>query len=1141
MTHCEESVDYLTSPAVRRGVADSNGVMTNNGTAVPPTGPEMPGSSLSPRQERVARRLREQVGVGAADFFRDACELMTEQPPRRSVAHLVAHLLREVESALRSVLEPVDAAAGAKTDKHRARIRSVLNTLGISRDDVVAEFWLALAGEDNERSLATRAHRAALDAPRPLDDEFLDFVDRVEQVLDAVLERFETNYVEVFERLDALLSVEAPAAAHAKDLRNKFPGSQAVLHYFFSHASAAWVRPLTEAGFFTSPPPAELDEEAGTVQLPPWPASQYLARVAGQAPADVVEAALSTADTDNSRVNHDLVEIALAVPPDEAGRLVPKVIAALGGRFGVLIPQQVGALLVHLCRGGRVDDAMALASALLRRLPFAEGPAVSVDTYAYSVILREHIPTLVTAAGIPAFRLLTGLLADVTRTDAERRNGPPGQDWSPLWRPNIEGYEQRAESDLRHGLVNAVRDAAAGIVTADPQSLAAVVIELESHRWLIFRRLALHLLSQHAERSCDLVAARLTDATAVTDRGLEREFLLLARAGRTCLGAGPLRRFLTLVDAGPGPGPGTASSTAAAPDTPEPVVRERVARWQRDRLAAVHAVLPPEWDARYQELVTEYGQPPDPTQPVPEPFAVWSYESPVTAGELAAMPTEALVEFLKTWQPTASDWRGLSPGSLRGALSTAVQEDAQRRSADAVSFIGLPAVYTGAVLNGLWQAAANGAALDWTGVVDLSVWINQQAADELGTAADPASRQWREPRMDMLRLLMIGLRVEPSPISAELDGQVWAIIEASCVDPDPTTEREANLTNDDVAPFASLALNSVRPQAVHAAVSYGLWLRRRSPEADLNPVLSLLQQHLDVQTDHSAAVRSILGEQFPFLAWIDRQWAAHHHRHVFPTEQGREALLDAAWDGYLAGGRVTDDMWTLLADVYAIMVERVDPTKEGHAEGFRTTQLGHHLINRLWKGRIDLDSADQLLRRFYAKVPPTVATQLMWSVGRSLETTESPDPALIARLTRLWEFRVAAVKIGADGRELAEFGHWFASGHFDPAWSLQQLLTTLTLAGDLEAEAAVLSKTADLAADRLQSCLAVLQRWISLPPSPWRLTQTIDSIRRILAIGLAANSTAVDTSRKVISLLFRDHSIDLRDLLRPSPTETPPE
>src|SRR5262249_18919864 len=112
------------------------------------------GEGLSPRQERIADRLLAQVGPGPAAFFRNACALVRERPPQPAVTHLVAHLLREVESAVRSVLEPPDAAAGARTGKHQARIRTVLNVLGIAEDDGAAQFWLALAGEENMKGLA---------------------------------------------------------------------------------------------------------------------------------------------------------------------------------------------------------------------------------------------------------------------------------------------------------------------------------------------------------------------------------------------------------------------------------------------------------------------------------------------------------------------------------------------------------------------------------------------------------------------------------------------------------------------------------------------------------------------------------------------------------------------------------------------------------------------------------------------------------------------------------------------------------------------------------------------------------------------------------------------------------------------------
>jgi len=49
----------------------------------------------------------------------------------------------------------------------------------------------------------------------------------------------------------------------------------------------------------------------------------------------------------------------------------------------------------------------------------------------------------------------------------------------------------------------------------------------------------------------------------------------------------------------------------------------------------------------------------------------------------------------------------------------------------------------------------------------------------------------------------------------------------------------------------------------------------------------------------------------------------------------------------------------------------------------------------------------------------------------------------------------------------------------------------------------------------------------------WRLTQCLDSIRAILRLGAAGNPTAVESSKKVVSILLaRDHGADLRDVLR---------
>jgi hypothetical protein len=466
-------------------------------------------------------------------------------------------------------------------------------------------------------------------------------------------------------------------------------------------------------------------------------------------------------------------------------------------------------------------------------------------------------------------------------------------------------------------------------------------------------------------------------------------------------------------------------------------------------------------------------------------------------------------------------------------LSSAVKNDAVHRSADAAAFIGLPPVYIAAVLNGLWQAVTNQAVLDWGGVLRLSEWINQQAADELANEQPTDTRQWLGPRRDMLRLLVEGLPSQPNPIPPEHGTALWAIIASCCQDPNPTSGEEAD-TPRTQAGFLTLADNTVRPQAISAAVRYALWQRRIAADAELAPVLVVLDEHVDHWQDPSPTVHFVYGQLFAFLVQLDADWARRHVGSIFPLDPAQRLLLDAAWCGYLAGGRLTNGTWELLAEVYSAMVDHLATLGQGEVEEFVATELGHHLLNRLWQGHIAIDDPDGLLRRFYAHVPPATALHLMWSVGAALADLEHVEPAMVARLAAFWEFRVAAsVTPNADTQaELAEFGRWFASGHFDPAWALDQLRLMLTRAGRMETADAVLSRVVDLATDHLAACLTVLELWIDAAPArSWRLIHNEANLRRILTIGLAGNPADVQRSTRLISVLSRDHGMDLRDLL----------
>ena len=60
-----------------------------------------------PRQQQIYEELKEIVGPGPAAFFHDDCWLMANHDTLDTTPHLVTHLLREVESALRSLFRAI--------------------------------------------------------------------------------------------------------------------------------------------------------------------------------------------------------------------------------------------------------------------------------------------------------------------------------------------------------------------------------------------------------------------------------------------------------------------------------------------------------------------------------------------------------------------------------------------------------------------------------------------------------------------------------------------------------------------------------------------------------------------------------------------------------------------------------------------------------------------------------------------------------------------------------------------------------------------------------------------------------------------------------------------------------------------------
>jgi len=77
-------------------------------------------------------------------------------------------------------------------------------------------------------------------------------------------------------------------------------------YFFMKLKTPDWIEPLAKAGRFKDPPNAKRQE--GTISFPSWAESQYLVRVAGDAPDIVKQVILNVPETDNQRVHQDFVE-----------------------------------------------------------------------------------------------------------------------------------------------------------------------------------------------------------------------------------------------------------------------------------------------------------------------------------------------------------------------------------------------------------------------------------------------------------------------------------------------------------------------------------------------------------------------------------------------------------------------------------------------------------------------------------------------------------------------------------------------------------------------------------------------------------------------------------------------------------------
>lgn len=1083
--------------------------------------------ALTAQQADIHRRLTRLVGGGAAEFWREACDRMMETPVRPTTSHMVGHALREVDSAIRAVLEEramtqVDQDEIKKANKAQnsgnLKISAICDDLRIPATHPLRAFWL---GQNPEMpiGLHRRAHRNGLGYPRPVDADFRAFVLQMEALFDLVLERFERRYRAVFDDLDLLLAEQHPTENHAERLAQNFPANETARRYFFARASVAWLSVLRAKDFFRNPPQPITDPDGQVVALNRWPESEYLIRMAAIDPAATTEAALDVPPTGNSYVIWDLVNVALALPSAYAVQLVPTIVASVPGPYGVIAAEQIGELALHVARGGYADAADQLVRGILKDVPGrGQGP---VRVYDYVSVVRGVLPEVATLVGLPVLEFSVGLLDTAVTT-----YGDDGEDQSRVWRPSLLTNESEPYGPAaRDALVDTVLSIANTLLASGTATLEQVLGLLEQPRALIFRRMALHLVREHGHGEQEVVRRYVFGRSLLADDGAAYEFQLLLADAHGWLEAHEVQQLVADILAGPDLEKWRSRYTRAgdAPDV-EVRVREHADLWIRDRLAPLEPVLDAGARTRYEHLIAEYGPAPDlAVAPLKITFGWSSGDSPVDAAELESLPSADLVSFLASWQPP-QDWRELDRTSIHPALSASIAAAAERRSQDAAVFIGVEPAHASAILEGFAVAAKDRRALDWPALIDFFTWVDAQAVAELSAGRlGRADRQWRAARYNVLHLLSLVLGYGEGGIPAGHEPALMAVVRSAAADPDPQAGEEDS----------SVALDAVRSAALHTALRLGVWKRETDSNAALDDVLSIVEQHCGI-ADDSAVVQETLGRALRIMHYLDADWTRERLPDVLPTMAGQEkawaAAWAAAWRGYIANQPPPDDLWDMLLPHYDRAVTELSPLGDEWAV-FRASQLAVHLGHRYWFGHISLDDADQLLRRFYQQAPPRAAAVIVESVGRTLAAAVPLNPDRRERLMALWEYRLSSVDPAAAPDELGCFDAWYLSDAFDPAWALAQLRAVMSRDKSVHPSSQVLAKMVDHAAQHAAACLDLFEQWLENDPDYWDYARSLDDMTAVLRTAADAGQSERVRVEDIVSRFAARGTVQLRAAL----------
>lgn len=829
--------------------------------------------------------------------------------------------------------------------------------------------------------------------------------------------------------------------------------------YFFNKINRPeWISALDKKSIFNNPP------DQGV-----WPPLQYLKRMCENQPKfyDIIgKIIVNINPTDNFFTHCEYIDIIIKLPNTTKYKLeiLKNEIKWLGSlsKFHPILAKKLGELLRSLSRDGLHGEALSVAEIALdlsqnehdSENSFGSKVTTKCEWFQYQTILEKMYPELVNLAWDTSLSLLCNLLDKALYANRDSDEEARGfQDFSYIWRRRLESSNYHSQ-DIKDLLITAIIKSTIKILETDPSNLNGMLHIIEQYKWTVFGRIHLFLLQNNTAPDISKIEGALISDRFFDKNDYYHEYYLLLKkyffnltlASQEKITKRIVERdFSYLTDHGY---TDDEQSTAKA-------------IWQIKHLEPIQDHLPTPTKNNYKDLVTKYGEPESKGFYSDTPHAWIGPESPIGFSDLAAKEPKDLIDFLSKWEPATDKMFGPSKRGLGQILDEVITKSPTKY----VPFIEVihtlqEPTYVSATFSGLRNAINQGKTLPWEPIINLCLWVLDNQ-DQI-SPRDPSQvseynidPDWTWTKHTIASLLYTALaphndkRMELYPFR----DSIWKILEQLAEDKNPTLEDEQRYSDSEG--YDSLAINSVRGEALHAVMHYALWqyhkfenelgkeklksgIFDRLPEVKL-----LLEKHLDVNHDPLLSTRTVFGKWLPWLITLDEKWVKNSVKLIFPDSDDTFKYRKAAWRTYIKFAQPYSGVFKIIKSEYDFWLLQL-PNEDTEKDS--TNHLAHHLMAFYWRGLVELNDLDT----FFKIAAPATCSDAMSYIGLTLRRGDDEIPSeILLRFQALWEYRLATIQshfaLETHFHELNTFIWWFESMAFDLDWAFQQLKAVLEL------------------------------------------------------------------------------------------------